>query len=99
MMKLTVLVIANNVNGGELNNLAIECDPTNIDALLGKAMVSYFNAVTDEHDGVGVAERWVFDDCAIVGVIDGHPVTVTGTGINTAQLSAFFGYAKRGAEL
>lgn len=91
-IKLTVLVIANFVNNGELNRLPIVCESMDADEIRKKAMAAYFEAVTDEDeiadldtlDAWEMAQvnegKWEDDDCMIVGLIDGHPVSVTCSG-------------------
>lgn len=84
MSKLTVLVQAWNVNGGELNNLAITADPHNPSDITEKAIAAYFDAVVDvdEQDDYDAAKAWEEDDCQVVGIIDGHPTMVTGKGVD-----------------
>lgn len=83
--KLTVLVQAWNVNGGELNNLAIEADRYNSLDVLQEAKKAYLQAVIDEDEqsDFDPVLQWENDDCQIVGLIDGHPATITGIGIDT----------------
>lgn len=89
--KLTVLVQAWNVNGGELNNLAIVADRYNSLDILQEAQKGYLQAVIDddEQSSVDPVEQWESDDCQIVGLIEGHPSVVTGIGLNDCQLADY----------
>lgn len=99
--KLTVLVQAWNVNGGELNNLAIEADRFNSIDILQEAQKAYLTAVVDadEQSDFDPVLQWENDDCQIVGLIDGHPVTVTGIGLNDYLLAEFLEHARKGAAI
>lgn len=99
--KLTVLVQAWNVNGGELNNLAIEADRFNSIDILQEAQKAYLTAVVDDDDLIAFnhVEQWENDDCQIVGLIDGHPITVTGIGLSDYLLAEFLEHARKGAAI
>lgn len=98
--KLTVLVQAWNVNGGELNNLAIEADRFNSIDILQEAQKAYLTAVVDadEQSEFDPVLQWENDDCQIVGLIDGHPVTVTGIGVDTHFMTECLDRAKKYAK-
>lgn len=99
--KLTVLVQAWNVNGGELNNLAIEADRYNSLDVLQEAKKAYLQAVIDEDEqsDFDPVLQWENDDCQIVGLIDGHPITVTGIGLSDYLLAEFLEHARKGAAI
>lgn len=98
--KLTVLVQAWNVNGGELNNLAIEADRFNSIDILQESQKAYLTAVVDDDDLIAFnhVDQWENDDCQIVGLIDGHPVTVTGIGVDTHFMAECLERAKKYAK-
>lgn len=106
-IKLTVLVIANFVNNGELNRLRVVCESMDAEEIRKKAMAAYFEAVTDEDEIADLdtldawemaqvnEEKWDEDDCMIVGLIDGHPVSVTQSSENNLSfIISCFEFAK-----
>lgn len=95
---LTVFVMAHNVNGGELSNLPIMCDPSNANAVFVAAVAAYYQNVVDEDEQENGmfehTEKWREDDCMIAGLADGHITAVTGCGLSLDDFPRYLGHKR-----
>lgn len=88
--KLTVFVLAANINGGELYNYPIYAVATDAQAIQEKAANAYYQDSVDEDEQASgsdlpeeIADLWDDSGCQVVGIAAGHIIAVTGVSVST----------------